>query len=273
MTEVSILYLFLGVAFIFAPIMTKIFFLNASVLYSRTHSAALVVLIIGWALGINWLAVVWPLFCFFGFFLYIKQEGLQIFSATGLASCIPFAFSLISATWFFAGANDLYLLGYGKTWSFYAALHGGVLGWFFLGCLSYLSTHSEMIRARAYLFSCYLCLLLFLSIAFGIDGVPHIKRIGVIGLSILVPLSIGLFLFDGKKRTPGSFFFGVISFSSIAVSMSIAVLNEFWIGFTKLILGMPLMTLTHGLINVLFTIPCFYLSIRLSKQSSKSNLD
>jgi predicted DCC family thiol-disulfide oxidoreductase YuxK len=273
MTELSLLIFFLGVAFILAPFMTKNFFLRNSQVYLRAHALCLLILFLGGVLDFNWIAAIWPLFCILGFFLYLKQEGRLIFSVKGFASCIPFVFSLISSAWFFSGTNDLHLLGYNKNWSFYAALHGSILGWFFVGCLAKLSQRPN--ASKIYLFGCYLCFLLFLSVAFGIDGIPHIKRVGVIGLSIFVPFAIGLFTFSLKKENRLSLLFAVISLFSIAVSMTIAILNEFWVDFPKVAFGMPIMTLTHGLINALFTVPCFYLAVRLATEepSRQTNED
>jgi hypothetical protein len=47
MTELSILYLFLGVAFTVAPFMTNNFFLGVSQSYSRAHAASLFMVIGG----------------------------------------------------------------------------------------------------------------------------------------------------------------------------------------------------------------------------------
>lgn len=245
MTESSFLIFLLSIAFILAPLMTKNFFLRNSRLYSRAHVISLFVLLISGILDFSWFSLIWPLFCIFGFFLYLTQEGRRIFSTTGIATCIPFVFSLISAVWFVAGTNDLHLLGYTKSWSFYAALHGMVLGWYFVGCLAYLSKWPN--ASNVHLFGCYGCLVLFLSVAFGIDGIPHLKRIGVIGFAILIPFAIGIFAFNLKKENRLAFVFAVISFFSIGLSMTIALLNEFWIDFPKIAFGMPLMTLTHGL--------------------------
>jgi predicted DCC family thiol-disulfide oxidoreductase YuxK len=264
MTELSILIFFLSIAFILAPLMTNKFFLRDSKVYSRAHGVSLLVLLFGFVCGFNWIAITWLLFCIFGFLLYLKQEGRFLFSLKGFATCIPFVFSLISATWFVAGSNNLHLLGYNTNWSFYAALHASILGWFFIGCLAYLAKRPN--ANNVYLFGCYLCLFLFLSVAFGINGIPYIKHIGVIGFSILVPFSIGLFAFDLKKENRLSWIFAVVSLLSIILSMTIAVLNEFWLEFPKRISGIPLMTLTHGFLNTLFTVPLFYLAIQLESE-------
>jgi predicted DCC family thiol-disulfide oxidoreductase YuxK len=261
MTEIILLYLFLSVAFVLAPLMTNRFFLNNSRIYSDAHRIALIVLLFSAFLNLNYLASVWPLFCAFGFLLYLKREYRFIFSAKGLASSIPFVFSLISSAWFFAGANDLHLLGYNKVWSFYAALHGSFLGWMFVGCLAFLSRRPT--SNKLFLWGCYLSFVFFLFVAFGIDGIPHIKRIGVIGFSLIVPLLIGLYAFSLKKESRLSRYLSAISLLSIIAAMILAVLNEFWAAAPRVAFGIPLMVLAHGFINAILTVPCFYLAIRL----------
>lgn len=261
MTELSLLIFFLIVAFVLAPLMTNKFFLKDSKVYSKVHGISFLLVSFGLMCSVNWAATIWLLFCAFGFLLYIKQEGRFLFSLRGFATCIPFVFSLVSAVWFVAGSNELLLLGYNTNWSFYAALHGSILGWIFIGFLAYLSKKSN--ASQFYLFGCYLCLLLFLFVAFGINGIPYIKGIGVIGLSILVPFAIGLFVFNLEQDKHLSRIFAMGSLLSIILAMTLAILNEFWPDFPKQIFGIPLMTLTHGLLNTFFTVPCFYLAIRL----------
>lgn len=260
MTEILALYCFLGVAFIMAPLMTKNFFLNDSEVYSGAHKLSLVILICGLLLDLSYLAIVWPLFCMYGFFLYLKKHCKFIFSVKSVAECIPFIFSLISSLWFVAGVFDLHLLGYNKAWSFYAALHGSFLGWIFVGCLAFLCRREN--TNKIYLCGCYLTFLFFLFVAFGIDGIPYIKRIGVIGLSLMTPFLIGYYAFHLKREEKLSISLSLISLFSIIISMILAVLNEFWIGFPKLVFGVPLMVLAHGSINAFFAIPCFFMAIR-----------
>lgn len=261
MTELIYLNLFLSVAYVLAPLMTNRFFLNSSKIYSDAHKIALAVLLIGVFLNLNYLAGVWPLFCAFGFFLYLKKEFRLIISLKGFATCIPFLFSLISATWFFAGVNDLRLLGYNRTWSFYAALHGSFLGWMFVGCLAFLSRRQN--SSKLYVSGCYFSFIFFLFIAFGIDGTPYIKRIGVVGFSLIVPLLIGLYAFSLKKENRYSRYLAALCLFSIVTSMTLAILNEFWINIPRMALGIPIMVFTHGLLNAIVAIPCFFLAIRL----------
>ncbi|HYX36303.1 MAG TPA: hypothetical protein VE954_24630 [Oligoflexus sp.] len=260
MTELTLLILLLCVAFVLAPVMTNRFFLNDSRVYADVHKVSLIILLIGPALNSNHSAVVWLVFCAFGFLLYLKKEYKTIFSIQGMASCFPFVFSLISAVWFVSGVIDLRLLGYDRTWSLYAALHGIFLGWLFIGCLAFLS--KRPIPYKGYLWGCYLCFIFFLLVAFGIDGVASIKRIGVVGLSLIVPFLIGIYAFNLKKGHKLSFLFAMLSLCSIIISMTLAILNEFWTGFPRFAFGIPIMVLAHGLMNSIFAVPCFFLAIR-----------
>lgn len=257
MAELIILDFFLGVAFVLAPLFTKKFFLNDSKTYSDAHKTALIILLAGAIFHLDQSAWAWPLFCVFGFSLYLKNEFKTIFSVKGLASCIPFVFSLISAVWFMSGVLDLHLLGYDRAWSFYAALHGAFLGWMFVGGLVVLSKRSG--AANLYLAGCFICLIGFLLVAFGIDGVPVIKRLGVVALSLTVPFLIGLFAFESKNRAAR--IFSSLSLGAIAISVGLALLNEFWANFPKVTYGLPTMVLAHGFLNAVFAIPFFGLAL------------
>ncbi len=263
MTEILVLNIALFIAFVLAPLMTKSFFLAGSKIYSDGHKASLMVLLGGALLNVNYTSIVWPLFCSYGFFLYLKSEYKLIFSVKGAAGCIPFIFSLISSVWFVAGVNNLQLLGYNKVWSYYAALHGCFLGWILTGCLAFLARRKN--SSNIYLWGCYMSFLLFLFVAFGIDGVPYIKRIGVVGFSLMMPFVMGYYAINLKKANKLSMSLSWISIFSIILSMSLAVLNEFWAGFPKMISGVSTMVMTHGLINMFVAVPCFFLAIRLER--------
>lgn len=261
MSEIFLLNLFLSVAFVLAPLMTNLFFLNNSSVYSHAHVVALIAAAIGVVLDSSFLTAVWPLFCAFGLLLYLKNEYDRIFTLKGIAAFIPFIFSIVSSIWFFAGTNDLYLLGYNRAWSFYAALHGSFLGWMFIGCLAHLSKKPN--SCEFYLWGCYLSFIFFLFVAFGIDGIPYVKRIGVVGLSAVVPLSIGLYAFSLKSDNRNTRFWSGLSLFSIVVSMILAVLNEYWIAAPRIAFGLPIMVFAHGFINAIIAIPAFFLSVRL----------
>ncbi len=271
MTESMLLHFFLGVAFVLAPLMTNHFFLNNSKRYSDAHKSVLMFLLIAACFGLNYFVIVWPLFCAFGLLLYLAKQGRLLFSINGVASSIPFLFSLISATWFFAGVNDLHLLGYNRAWSFYAALHGSFLGWIFVGGLAFLAQRPNA-KNKLYLFGCYLSLILFLCVAFGIDGIPYVKRMGVVGLSLMVPILIGIYAFNLKKSRRHSRFLSILSLCSVIASMTLALLNEFWLAAPRAAFGIPVMVFAHGFLNAILTIPCFYLAIRFEddQKSEKS---
>ena len=269
-TEITLLNFFLCVALVLAPLMTKKFFLNDSQIYSDAHKISLIIVLTGVALSFNYLSVAWPLFCCFGFFLYLKNEYKCLLSMRGFVGCLPFIFSLISSVWFVAGVNDLHLLGYNRTFSFYAALHGIFLGWILMGCLAFLSKRKN--SSKFYLWGCYLCFTFFLLVAFGIDGIPYIKRIGVVGLSLIVPSLIGFYAFNLKNENRSSFFLTMLSLFSIAVSMILAILNEFWAATPKIAFGIPIMVLVHGFMNAILAVPCFFVAIRLECDESRPHL-
>jgi predicted DCC family thiol-disulfide oxidoreductase YuxK len=158
--------------------------------------------------------------------------------------------------------NDLHLLGYDRSWSSYAALHGSFLGWILVGCFAFLAKRPG--ASRLYLWGCYLTLVFFLLIAFGIDGVPHIKRIGVVGLTFVVPGLIGLYAFEIKNRNSTAFRLSALSFVSIVASMGLALGNEFWV-------TVP-MVVTHGLLNAVLTVPCFYFAVRYGREGATKSV-
>ena len=214
--------------------------------------------------------IIWPLFCIGGFAFHLLKRGLKFFlTMKGLASCIPFVFSLISSLWFVAGALDLKLLSYNPAWSFYAALHGIFLGWIFVGCLAFLTMRTG--ASRIYLLGCYLSFALFLCVAFGIDGVPYLKPIGVVGFSLMMPLWIAHYAFHLEKSKKLSRTFAFISLSTIVLSMTLALLNEFWAEFPRVMFGLPTMVLTHGLLNSLVAVPCFFLAIVFEELASQKS--
>lgn len=266
MTETTLLHTSLVIAFVLAPLLTNRFYLRSSRIYLIAHITTLAVLLFGTILNQKLLTVVWPVFCLFGMALYLKQSHRILFSVSGLATFIPFVFSIVSAIWFFAGVNDLHLLGYNQAFSFYAALHGLYLGWMFVGCLGFLSQRQNF--RRVYTLGCYLSFVFFLFVAFGIDGVPYLKRIGAIGFSLLFPALIGLHFLTIPQANHASRRFAALSLVSIVFSMSLALANEFWISAPRFVGSVPIMVIAHGLTNAMFTVPCFFLAILFSESSN-----
>lgn len=247
MDEIIILKFYLLIAFVIAPLMTNSFYLNHSRAYSYAHITALLILVAGTLFGFSYATFIWPLFCAYGFLSYLKK-------GRKLTECIPFVFSLISSVWLVSGANDWHLLGYNQEWSFYASIHGSFIGWMFVGGLASL-------REKIYQVGCYLAFAFFLLVAFGIDGTPYIKPVGVVGLSIMLPILIGHFTFHIKKENKLARLLAAVSFGAVILSMTLAMLYEFWDEMPRTIFNMHFMVLTHGLLNALIAIPFFLLAI------------
>lgn len=265
MRQVDLLHALVLWTFVLAPRMTRRLLLGGSQIYGVTHVFALLVLVISLATDLPWLAVVWPLFCAFGFFLLLKNEGVRLLSSRGAVRSLPFAFSLVSATWFVAARSDLHLLGYDRAWSYSASLHGSVLGWLVIGCTAHLAARGS---GRLYLAACYVSLPLFLCVAFGIDGVAHVKRIGAVSLSVLVPLVIGRYALDVRGRAKTSFRLALVSFLAVIVSMTLALLNELWTSFPRVLLGMPTMVVVHGCLNAVVVAPGFFGAIACDREKA-----
>lgn len=259
MSELTLLAILLGVAFVVAPLMTNDFYLAGSQTYRKAHIASVLVVSIGvFVLETKALAAVWPAFCAIGFLLHLRNVSASVLTVRGLAACLPFVFSLISSLWFVAGTNDLGLLGYDPTWSFYAALHGAFLGWIFVGCIAYIAMNPS--SSPLFLWGCFASFFMFLCVAFGIDGVPYIKRIGVVGFSILVPGLIAIFQMNA--RSARAKMFASLSLLSIVVTMILALANEFWPESPRMAFGLPIMALVHGVLNAVVTVPFFYLAVK-----------
>ncbi len=47
--------------------------------------------------------------------------------------------------------------------------------------------------------------------------------------------------------------------------MTLAMLNEFWTEFPRIIFDIPIMVITHGLINAAIAVPCFFYAVSLEK--------
>jgi hypothetical protein len=115
--------------------------------------------------------------------------------------------------------------------------------------------------------SCIFCFVAFLLIAFGIDGVPYIKPIGVIILAILAPLSMGLHTGSLGREQTGARLLGILSLIGLTDTMGLAITHEFWRGAFPYGLGVNPMVSVHGLINALIVIPGFFFSVFSSQHS------
>ena len=264
--ELKYLYIALIFSMVLAPLLTNNFYLNNSKVYRYVHITSLFIVLTGFIFEVGVLTIIWPIFNLFGIFLYLKNKYKGLFSFETLATLIPFIFSMIASIWLVAGSNDLYLLGYDRNWSFYAALHGNFLGWVFLGCLAFLCTRNLKYK-RFYSYGCYISFVFFLMIALGIDGVPYIKPVAVVGLSVLIPFFIGLYLYSTNCKI--SKYLSLVSLLAVLISMFLAVLNEFWTISPQFFWGVRSMVSIHGIMNAFLVTPLFYLAIKLDLELQK----
>ncbi len=269
MTEIIYLNILLFISLIFGSIVTLKYFLKSSKVYKCSVYFGFFLLAIGFLFGFYKLTFAWVLVCILGGILYLKIEFNNLLTMDTLAGGIPIAFSVIASVWFFSGTNDLNLLGYGKEWSYYAALHGNYLGWLFVGSLVIISRSLKGVSKKIYLLSCFLCLFSFLMIALGIDGVPYIKRIGAFIVIILTPSLIGFYFFSLRKNRNYSFYLSGMSLIGITFTMLLALSNELGLLNPKTFLNAPSMVSLHGMVNGLIVIPSLYLAIYLDKRSTE----
>jgi len=246
--------------------MTRKFFLDNSKKYLLAHGITLTILAVAYTFSIFELSFAWLIFCIFGLIVYFKKNLARPLTIEVLAGSIPFVFSIISSVWFVSGTNNFFLLGYDKIWSFYASLHGAYLGWILIGLFVVISRVFIGPLNKIYLSCSFLFLVLFLLIAFGIDGVPIIKPIGAFGIIILTPLLIGFYNHSLFKKKGASFYLASIGLLSLLYTLYLAAANE--IGFLTPLtfLNNPSMVSIHGLINGFVAIPCLFFAIYFDKR-------
>tara|TARA_B100000749_G_scaffold280259_1_gene275678 strand:+ start:38368 stop:39177 length:810 start_codon:yes stop_codon:yes gene_type:complete len=260
-SELNYLNSLLTIALILGPLMTRKFFLVHSKIYNYSHIMAFMMVAVGFVLNLPELYLAWPVFCLLGLFLYLRENFTDGINLKTLAEGVPLIFSIIGSIWLFSGANDLNLLGYNRAWSYYASLHSHFLGWILIGSLTLIARSRQGWIKNFYLMSAFLFLILFLLIAFGIDGVPYIKRIGAVGILLMTPLLIGLYSFSLLPRKNPSFYLSTVSLIGILFTAYLAAANEFGFLSPRLFLGVPIMVSLHGLINGLVAIPSLFLAI------------
>jgi hypothetical protein len=214
------------------------------------------------------LCVVWLSFSAASFALFLRSRASSLRTRGVLAACVPFLFSNIAAVWLVAGANDLHLLGYDTQFSYYAALHGNVLGWALIGALAVLANRDGPQRG-VYVASVFVCLVSFLLIALGIDQLRALKPIGVVGLSIAIPAAQLVFLRSVWARRRASFALGLVSFAGLAFTMALAWRNELSMGELVSVATVRGMVSVHGALNALVVAPCFLFAVALDASSSR----
>ncbi len=262
MSELDLLRGLLLLSMALGPFATQRFFAAPSRLRAAAHVGAFVCAAVGLFSPLPILCVAWLLFCTASFALFLRSRAGSLRSPRVLAACVPFIFSNIAAVWLVGGANDLYFLGYGTHFSYYAALHGNVLGWILIGSLATLADRDGPQRG-IYLTSVLVCLVSFLSIAFGIDKLSALKPIGVIGLSIALPISQLAFLRSVWPRNLPAFILGCVSFAGLVFTMVLAWRNELSMPVFHAVEGIRGMVSVHGVLNTVVVAPCFALAVSL----------
>ncbi|MCA9612275.1 MAG: YndJ family transporter [Myxococcales bacterium] len=247
MTELALLQVLLLVSVGVAPLGTRLFVPLPRLWFV---AYALGVAAVAGALFV-WppLAVFWPLFCLGNLALVLRVRLPR--SLPELAGAVPFAFSLVAATWIVGGTNDLQILGYGPHFSFYAALHGNVLGWMLVGALAALARREGR---RLYVAAVLTCFVSFLLVALGIDVWAPLKPIGVAGLTLAIPTAQLAFLADARSNR-AAFAAGLLSLVGLVLTLTLAWLNELGLLTLGPLGSVRAMVAIHGVVNVLLVGP------------------
>lgn len=262
MTELDVLHGLLLLSMSMGPFATRPAFAAPSPLRTAAHVGALGCAAVGLLAPLPILCVAWLAFTAASFAVFLRTQARSLLSLRVFVASVPYVFSNIAAVWLVSGANDLRLLGYGAHFSYYAALHGNVLGWILIGTLAALADHDGPQR-RLYLAAVLVCLVSFLAIAFGIDQLRALKPIGVIGLSLAIPISQLVFLRGVWSRNRSAFVLGCVSLAGLAVTMLLAWRNELWLPDLLAIAGVRGMVSVHGVLNTLLVAPSFLLAVAL----------
>jgi hypothetical protein len=276
MSELSLLRVLLLLAMAIGPLGThRFFFAEPSRLRVGAHVGALASAALGLFLDAPVLCVAWLLFCAASFAVFLRERASRdgaasLRSPEVLAACVPFLFSNVAAVWLVGGANDLRILGYGTAFSYYAALHGNVLGWILVGAVAALA-HRTGPQRGTYLVSVLVCLVSFLSIAFGIDQLRALKPIGVVGLSLAVPAAQLAFLRSVWARDRSAFALGCVSLAGLVCTMALAWQNELSTRPFLTVAGIRGMVSVHGTLNVLVVAPSFLAAVRLDARRGRAS--
>jgi hypothetical protein len=269
MSELDLLRSLLLLSMAMGPFGTHRHFLSGrSRLASAAYAGALACAAVGVLTPLPILCVAWLVLCAASFAMFVRSRARSLASPRVLAACVPFLFSNVAAVWLVSGANDLHLLGYGVHFSYYAALHGNVLGWILIGALAILADREGPGR-RVYLAAILVSFVSFLTIAIGIDQLRALEPIGVIGLSIALPVSQLAFLRGVWQRNRAAFALALVSFAGLVFTMVLAWGNELSTPLLPEALGIRAMVSVHGALNALVVAPCFLLAVALDTRDSK----
>lgn len=268
MTELDLLRVLLLLSIAIASVGTRrLFFGETCPLRDALHAGAFAMAAVG-------LFSPWPLLCV-GWLLFtavsfaeLARERLASPSPAGLAPCVPLLFANVAAVWLVGGANDLGILGYGPPFSFYAALHGNVLGWTVLGAMASLAEREGPGR-RLHLVAVLVGFVSFLLVALGIDQLRALKPVGVVGLTLAVPVSQLAFLRAVWPRSRAAFVFGAVSFVGLGFTMFLAWRHQ--LGLPVFPAAWPVrgMVAVHGVLNAVVVAPSFLLAAALAGRTPR----
>jgi YndJ-like protein len=265
MSELDVLHLLLLLSMAVGPFATNQLWIPLRPqLRLAAHGAALAGSAIGLLLPAPYLCAVWPLFCAGSLVAFVRSRAASLRTTEVLTACVPFLFSNIAAVWLVGGANNLHLLGYGAKFSYYAALHGNVLGWILLGGLAIATDRDDPLR-RVYSASVFVCLASFLLIAFGIDQLHWLKPLGISGLSLALPAAEFAFLRSVRTRNRPAFALGCVSFGGLIVTLLLAWANELSLAVSIAAGDVRGMVSVHGVVNALVVGPCFLAAVSLDR--------
>ena len=265
MSELLLLRVLLLLSIIIAPLGTRAWVQPPRV-WVRAYVAAVIAVALGLFLPVAALCVLWVCFCIVNAIVLLGPsmrggDRVQNLRTPGtLVMFVPLVFSFIAATWLVGGANDLRILGYGPFFSYYAALHGNVLGWGFVGAIAASAKRAGPHR-RTYLALVFVCLASFLMIAFGIDGLAVIKPIGVTGLTLALPLALVVFIVEARGQSRRAALAATLSLVALTVTMVLAWQNELGVAPGP-VLGVRSLVAVHGVVNTLIVVPAFMLATR-----------
>ncbi len=257
--ELDMLRALLIAAVALAPHGTSHLLRDASRRHRSAHLTAAALVAFALVLDIGYLSLAWLLFSLLSLLQFVRG-ALARPLPIHIVQAVPFVFGLVGAIWLFAGANDLGLLGYAPSFSFYAALHSTVLGWLMLGCLATMATQLEQVRLFVS-FAVFLCLCSFFAIAIGIDQAPKLKPFGVLGISLTVLASQVVLLYACRKSR-WALCFAAASLLGFLYTIGLAWQHE--IGSAEgAVQGVRSMVSLHGLINGLVVAPAMLLAVHL----------
>lgn len=272
MTEFDLLHILLLVSMAVAPYGTSRFVADPSPRRVASHLGALACAAAGLFSPLRFFSVGWLIFCAGSLGLFVLRALRQHDVSRAphrLTMAVPLLFSNIAAVWLVGGTSDLRILGYGPAFSFYAALHGNVLGWMVIGAMAALASEDPAHR-RIHVTAVLVSFLSFLSIAVGIDQLRALEVVGMIGLSVAIPVSQLAFLSTVWTRHRLAFALGGVSLLGLLFTMLLAWQHELNLPTFPPALGVRSMVSVHGLLNAVVVGPSFLLAVALAARSARA---